>query len=69
MVYAERLYEAFVDRELGDVTPERLLLPKQTHRRYHEKTLLCREGMSACALMVVANKDPGAGAGRIQEGP
>ena len=58
-VYAERIYEALAERELGDMTPEQLRLPKETHRRYREKALLYRESMSACALMVIANKDPG----------
>jgi len=57
-VYAERIYKALVDRKLGDMTPERLRLPKETNRRYREKALLYREAMSLCALLERANIDP-----------
>ena len=39
-VYAERIYEALGKRELGDVTPESLQLPKEKIQRYREKALL-----------------------------
>jgi hypothetical protein len=39
-VKAERIYKTLVERELGDMTPERLRLPKATHRRYRQKALL-----------------------------
>lgn len=57
-VYAERIYEALAERELGDITPEKLRLPKEKIQRYREKALLYREGSSICALLEIANKDP-----------
>jgi hypothetical protein len=56
-VYGERIYQALAVQELGDLTPERLRLPEQTHRRYREKALLFREDMTACALLLIADKD------------
>ena len=40
--YAERLYEASAVPELGDMTPERLRLPKQTPAMPREGTVLSR---------------------------
>ena len=57
-VYAERIYEALAERELGDMTPEKLRLPTEKIQRYREKALLYREGSSICALLEIANKNP-----------
>lgn len=57
-VYAERIYEALAERELGDMTPEKLRLPVERSQGYRQKTLLYREGSSICALLEIANKDP-----------
>jgi hypothetical protein len=57
-VYAERIYEALAERELGAMTPEKLRLPREKIQRYREKALLYREGSSICALLEIANKDP-----------
>ena len=57
-VYAERIYEALAERELGDMTQEILRLPKEKIERYREKALLYREGSSICALLEIANKHP-----------
>ena len=56
--YAERIYEALAERELGDMTPEKLRLPLEKIQRYRQKALLYREGSSICALLEMANKDP-----------
>ena len=56
-VYAERIYEALGKRELGDMTPESLRLPKEKIQRYREKVLLYCEGRSLCALLEIVNKD------------
>jgi hypothetical protein len=53
--YAERLYEALAVPELGDMTPERLRLPKQTPAIPREGTVLSR-AKSACALLLVRAK-------------
>ena len=55
-VYAERIYEALAERELGDMTPERLQVPEEKIQRYREKALLYREGMSLCALLEIVKK-------------
>jgi hypothetical protein len=57
-VYAERIYGALAERELGDMTPEKLRLPKEKIQRYREKALFYREGSSVCALLEIANKHP-----------
>jgi hypothetical protein len=54
-VKAERIYKTLVERELGDMTPERLRLPKATHRRYRQKALIYREAWCICALAVLAH--------------
>jgi hypothetical protein len=57
-VYAERIYEALAERELGDMTPEKLQVPEEKIQRYREKALLYREGMSLCALLEIVKKVP-----------
>jgi hypothetical protein len=57
-VYAERIYEALAERELDDMTPEKLRLPKEKIERYREKALLYREGSSICVLLEIVNKHP-----------
>jgi hypothetical protein len=54
-VKAERIYKSLVQRERGDMTPQRLGLPRATHRRYRQKALFYREAWSLCALAVVAH--------------
>jgi hypothetical protein len=54
-IYAERIYEAFAEQNLVNMPPEKLRLPKETHRRYREKALLYREAWSLCALNEMAN--------------
>jgi hypothetical protein len=46
-----------VERELGDMTPEKLRLPNNMHQQYREKALLYREAW-ALAGMATAAKDP-----------
>jgi len=55
-LYPERIYEALADGEIGDMTAEKLRLPKETRARYGEKTLHYREAVTLCALMDVADK-------------
>jgi hypothetical protein len=50
-IYAERIYRALVDRELGGMTPEKLRIPTNMHARYREKALHYRE---ICALAAIA---------------
>jgi len=54
-VKAERIYKSLVVRERGDMTPQRLRLPKGTHKRYRQKALFYREAWCLCALAVVAH--------------
>jgi hypothetical protein len=54
-VKAERIYKTLVHRERGDMTPQRLGLPKATHKRYRQKALFCREEWRLCALAVIAH--------------
>lgn len=54
-VKAERIYKSWVQRERGDMTPERLGLPRATHKRYRQKALFYREAWCLCALAVVAH--------------
>jgi len=49
-LYAEWIYRTLVEGRVREIQPERMLLPLETHRRYHEKALLYREVMSLCAL-------------------
>jgi hypothetical protein len=51
--YAEWIYDTLVEGNRRDIEPERMLLPTETHRRYHEKALLYREAMSLYALWEV----------------
>ena len=55
---AERIYEALADGEIGDMTAEKLRLPKETRARYGENTLHYREAVTLCALLEVADKQP-----------
>jgi len=57
-VYAERIYEAFVDDEMGDMTPDKLRVPKEALRRYQEKALFHREAFAFAALAKAATNDP-----------
>jgi hypothetical protein len=57
-LYAERIYEALADGEIGDMTAEKLRLPKETRARYGENTLHYREAVTLCALLEVADKQP-----------
>jgi len=54
-VYAERIYDALVVRELGDMTAEKLQLPSSTHQRYREKTLYYKEAWALAALATLAS--------------
>jgi hypothetical protein len=55
-IYAERIYEGLVGPEdLGDMTPQRLRLPTNTHERYREKSLFYREAWALAALATVAS--------------
>jgi hypothetical protein len=54
-VKAERIYKSLVQRERDNMTPQRLGLPRATHRRYRQKALFYREAWSLCALAVVAH--------------
>lgn len=56
--YAERIYERLAQRERGDMTIEKLRLPREEIQRYREKALLYREDSSVCALLEIANRDP-----------
>src|ERR1700689_4509686 len=56
-VYAERIYQALVEHELGDMTPEKLRLPNNMHQRYREKALLYREAWVLVSIATEAN-DP-----------
>ena len=44
--YAERIYERLAQRERGDMTIEKLRLPREEIQRYREKALLYREDSS-----------------------
>jgi hypothetical protein len=55
-VYAERLYETLAAREVGNITPQLLGIPKQQHKWYRQKALLFREFWCLCALSAVARK-------------
>jgi hypothetical protein len=55
-VKAERIYKSLVQRERGDMTPQRLGLPRGTHKRYRQKALFYREAWCLCALAVVAHE-------------
>jgi hypothetical protein len=57
-LYAERIYEALADGEIGDMTAEKLRLPKETRARYGENTLHYREAVTLCALLEVADNNP-----------
>src|SRR5215831_17421612 len=57
-VYAGRIYEAFVDDEMGDMTPDKLRVPKEALRRYQEKALFHREAFAFAALAKAATNDP-----------
>src|SRR5260370_27053145 len=54
-IKAERIYKSLVQRERGDMTPQRLGLPRGTHKRYRQKALFYREAWCLCALAVVAH--------------
>jgi hypothetical protein len=54
-VYAERIYQALVERELGDMTPEKLRLPDNVHQRYQEKALLWREAWVLVGIATMAH--------------
>ena len=50
-LYAERIYEALADGEIGDMTAEKLRLPKETHARYGEKNAALSRGRNTlCAV-------------------
>jgi hypothetical protein len=53
-IKAERIYRTMIGRELGDMTPRRLRLPKGMYRRYRQKALVYREAWCLCALAVLA---------------
>ena len=50
-LYAEWIYGTLVNGKVRDIEPQRMLLPVETHPRYHQKALLLREVMSLCALL------------------
>jgi hypothetical protein len=55
LVYAERLYMAFVDRQISKLTPERLHIQNGIWEQYEAKALFYREAWCICALSAVAN--------------
>jgi hypothetical protein len=56
LVYAERLYTAFVDRQIGKLTPERLHIQNGMWAQYEAKALFYREAWCICAHSAVARK-------------
>jgi hypothetical protein len=56
LVYAERLYIAFVDHQIGKLTPERLHIQSGMWAQYEAKALFYREAWCICALSAVARK-------------
>ena len=57
-LYAERIYEALADGEIGDMTAEKLRLPKETHARYGEKNAALSRGRNTLCAVGGGDKQP-----------